>query len=387
MQTAMWEYIEVNSIGGILLGILLFHVSRRRDIQPDRERRWFAGMLVQNMLILFADNGICLLRGRSAPGYMILTHICCIVRFSLQGWFCYSWIRYAGFRLRQKEQQGGRAVFLLRLPALFVSAAALASPFTGWLYEISPENVYRRGRLALFAFGAEAVYCVGCFCMVLCEIIRQKMRRDKRAYFTMLLFPFPMIAGNVLQLFFSGLSIVWVCAALSMLILFVGILENALVRDELTGLFNHRQVMRQISWEVQHPARAPLAVMMLDVDHFKQINDNFGHLAGDRALRITAAALKDTCSGSDFIGRFGGDEFVIAGHVGDAPEAERFLAEIGKALAEAAGREKLEFSLTLSAGYVVCRTGQGCTADGVIRAADDSMYEMKRKKRAQADQA
>ncbi len=203
-----------------------------------------------------------------------------------------------------------------------------------------------------------------------------------KVYFALVFFPFPLILGNILQIRFYGLSIVWVCAAISMLILFIDTMEDALIKDELTGLYNHRQVNVQLTWEAQHlrSARQPLVAAMLDVDHFKQINDSFGHLAGDEALRIVGKTLRDSSRQSDFIGRFGGDEFVFVGHMQDAAEAQAFLKTLKQALAAAAERRKLPYSLTLSAGYTLCAPGQKTSADDMIRAADREMYREKKTK-------
>lgn len=122
---------------------------------------------------------------------------------------------------------------------------------------------------------------------------------------------------------------VWVCAALSLLVLFINLQNYQLSHDVLTGLFNRRQTNKQIRWEIRHLADAEhlLCAMMLDVDRFKSINDRFGHLAGDQALREIAETVKASCRECDFVARLGGDEFFILSHVKSREECSALGAQ------------------------------------------------------------
>ncbi|TLM98045.1 MAG: diguanylate cyclase, partial [Actinobacteria bacterium] len=96
-------------------------------------------------------------------------------------------------------------------------------------------------------------------------------------------------------------------------------LARLAVRDQLTGLYNRRgllgHVRQWLSWSARYDR--PLAVALVDIDRFKQINDEHGHAIGDEALKVVAAALSEVVRGSDLVGRFGGDEFVVL-----APETD-----------------------------------------------------------------
>jgi len=83
--------------------------------------------------------------------------------------------------------------------------------------------------------------------------------------------------------------------------------------DPLTGIYNRRHFMALVQQEYQRACRykRPLSIIMLDIDHFKRVNDTYGHLAGDQVLRVIALKIQDHLRESDFIGRYGGEEFVI----------------------------------------------------------------------------
>src|SRR5204862_4526218 len=90
-------------------------------------------------------------------------------------------------------------------------------------------------------------------------------------------------------------------------------LERLSVTDDLTGLYNRRYLMEALANEVRRSRRLdhPCALLMADVDHFKEYNDAYGHLAGDEALTHIAAVLRDTTRDVDCAARYGGEEFVV----------------------------------------------------------------------------
>jgi len=121
-----------------------------------------------------------------------------------------------------------------------------------------------------------------------------------------------------------------------------------------------------------------LTVMVADLDRFKLINDRFGHLEGNRVLRLFAQALKQTSREYDYVARMGGDEFVVIAP-GLTPEAAARKAEQMRDLAQQVGKDICkEDILSLSVGQAVYPT-DGTTIEQLLGAADLGLYKMKRR--------
>lgn len=142
--------------------------------------------------------------------------------------------------------------------------------------------------------------------------------------------------------------------------------------DPLTGLANrrHMEVMLQHAWSAACRGE-PLAVMMIDVDGLKAVNDAQGHQAGDRLLREVAAALRGEARGSDLVVRYGGDEFLVILPRGDEAGARAVLERV---------RAHLDGRATLSAGIAV-HTHEAESPEHLVREADRRLYDTRVRRR------
>jgi diguanylate cyclase (GGDEF)-like protein len=154
-------------------------------------------------------------------------------------------------------------------------------------------------------------------------------------------------------------------------------LEDLAYRDELTGLPNRRGALRQIEVVLSRARRHghPVALLLIDADHFKSVNDRWGHAAGDEVLRVLARRLADRVRSEDVIGRWGGEELVVA--LSDTTEQGALSAAEGLREAVAARPVPLggvEVSLTVSVGAAAWR---GERLDELVVRADRALYAAK----------
>jgi two-component system cell cycle response regulator len=159
-------------------------------------------------------------------------------------------------------------------------------------------------------------------------------------------------------------------------------LEQAAVTDGLTGMHNRRyfdDALREYLREFERIDR-PIGLMILDLDHFKQVNDTYGHDTGDEVLRTVAACLKDMTRYHDIVARLGGEEFAIVAPNMDLEMLSRFADRIRKAIALqpiASGNVRLK--VTASVGLAIWDRRE--SLEDLYRRADSRLYQAKRQGR------
>ena len=158
-----------------------------------------------------------------------------------------------------------------------------------------------------------------------------------------------------------------------------GEFEQLSVTDALTGLLNRRYIEERLMEEIKRSNRHgfPMSFMMLDVDLFKSYNDQFGHPAGDEALKIVGNVIRETLRGADVAARFGGEEFAILLPQTTAPEAAMIAERIRQNVEETKFPHR---RVTLSIGVASC-SAELCSSPNLISAADKALYEAKRRGR------
>ena len=161
------------------------------------------------------------------------------------------------------------------------------------------------------------------------------------------------------------------------------LLEQA-THDALTGVFNRRHIEDLLRKEVDRAERhaRPLAVAMLDADHFKRINDTYGHQTGDEVLREISARCRQTLRSNDLFGRYGGEEFLVVFPETNLDEAgavaERLRVAVGGApirIGNGDGDGGKELEVTVSIGLAAHAPGHDL--DKLVERADAAMYEAK----------
>jgi diguanylate cyclase (GGDEF)-like protein len=157
----------------------------------------------------------------------------------------------------------------------------------------------------------------------------------------------------------------------------LAIAEIRAATDVLTGLPNNRSVQDTLRRMVAQASRSvsPLSAALLDLDHFKHVNDAHGHSRGDEVLAAVAATLRSSLRESDFVGRYGGEEFLILLPDTGKQQAQT-VAEKVRAAVEAIVLSNLELRVTASLG--VASLPDDCSdADSLVRAADRALYAAK----------
>ena len=158
-------------------------------------------------------------------------------------------------------------------------------------------------------------------------------------------------------------------------------LSDEVCTDALTQVANRRGLMQVFATESARRERdgvaAPLAVGLIDIDNFKKLNDTLGHAAGDKALQLLSAAVRDRLRPVDHLARFGGEEFVVLLPATALAEAQQALTRLQRSLsASLFMHDEREVFVTFSAGVTEWRPGE--TVEAALERADEALYEAKR---------
>jgi len=151
------------------------------------------------------------------------------------------------------------------------------------------------------------------------------------------------------------------------------------ITDGLTGLYNRRHEMIRLGEEIERAKRyhEPLSVLMIDLDHFKRINDEYGHLCGDEVLKSFSRLLVDACRTTDIVARYGGEEFVAILPNTEVRQANSLANRIcDHTRTKAFIYEDTQLAATCSIGIAVYHSGP-CDAEKLMGKADTALYESK----------
>lgn len=154
------------------------------------------------------------------------------------------------------------------------------------------------------------------------------------------------------------------------------------IEDPLTGALNRRAFMAALEREVQRAARSrlPLALLLIDVDHFKQVNDRHGHLVGDAVLRHVVQCLRERLRAQDLLARYGGEEFVVLAPDTPAEGLQHLADKLREAIHDNVPPmpQLVEpLRVTISIGALARRVSPGTLSDELLQAADQALYRAK----------
>jgi diguanylate cyclase (GGDEF)-like protein len=165
-------------------------------------------------------------------------------------------------------------------------------------------------------------------------------------------------------------------------------LETEATRDSLTGLWNRRSILDLLKRDMARAEREgmPLSAVMIDVDHFKRVNDRIGHPAGDKVLTEVTRRVASTLRSADTLGRIGGEEFLIILYPGETQTALDVMERARRACdSEPVVMDAGEFDVTISLGAAVVREFDDVDLSVVLKVADHALYRAKEGGRNRAE--
>lgn len=251
-----------------------------------------------------------------------------------------------------------------------VFALLIANFFYPVVFRISETNVYSRGPLFMvnnlmeiaFMIDGVIIYLIG------------RARSGGVKFFPVLQFVWPIFICVCLQNFFYGISTVWVGIAVGFTSLMLALQNENIFIDKLTRLFN-RYYLDRISGTLKRSNK--IAMMMIDMNGFKSINDNLGHSQGDDALFSMAEILRETVESHGTAVRYAGDEFVIVINTDNEQVAASYRDKIKQKLADFNKKRIKKYKMSASIGMGIFDLKQN-NLDEILEIIDKRMYEDKK---------
>ena len=295
-----------------------------------------------------------------------------------------SW-RFVGYTMELDFWNNRRKLLLYAIPIFVGSAFSIVSIWTGWVFYIGNGTIYTRGPLFVVYVICCYLYLVWMSLVAGRRIFMKRYYADRLLYLSLSSFgAFPII-GVLVQVLYPDIPGAASAMVLSMLLAFLTTQSRMISTDPLTKLNNRNQLNAFLDAKLRQPTSDKgLYFFVLDIDNFKSINDNFGHMEGDRALNLVAKILKKTCGPKGcFISRFGGDEFNLVATLGGRETPADIYAPIREALALES--ESLPYNLSMSIGYAEC-LGNGEMLPDLFARADDMLYAEKKAKKQKKEE-
>lgn len=323
-------------------------------------------------LVLIADVCTWILDGKEGAFYRLLLYISNYWYYIMLTITVIIWTKYSYFRIYGKSMSKKAHLYFLKIPLIVFLIFIITTPWTKFCFYIDSDNVYHRGSMSLPFYAIILIYLIAMTILALQRFRKEKLIDRKNELLTISFFAIPVIIGAAFQSFFYGLSLELPCAVLSSLLIVLNKCSRSISQDSLTRLNNRRNLDRYFS---NYPENRSISIIMVDINLFKQINDEYGHSAGDTALEYAADILRTACGKtSSFLSRYGGDEFVIALPSGVNEDAEKIVKDIYNGFMTLNQTNVLPYSLSASIGYAVSPTaGQGLIEE-CLRKADEAMY-------------
>ena len=373
-------YLVINLLSFALIGIILHRTNALSKMMAQRN---FAMSIIAEMVFFASDTVFVLINegilNFGATGNNITRLICKEVYFCATSLMCYFWfiyfelIRETTFAKSKRNRQYAFFAVWLMLILLTVNL------FTGILFYIDEAGVYHRGSFFILAYIISYTYVVVACMRTIHDLLDKSYTGDKSTLFIMTLFPLgPGLAG-IFQFIFPRLPVACGVLALTTLILYLDWIDQLIALDPLTGLNNRKQLAHFYEhWVKNHSAGENICLLMIDANKFKSINDSYGHIQGDNALKNVAETLRLSCRGLPKranIARYGGDEFTILFESDDPENAEALKKEIADTLETVNRRTGIPFELTVSIG--VAMSDGTLSLKELIDLADEAMYKEK----------
>lgn len=363
-----FSVLTANIISILLIGTL--YLANRQKAEYDRDMRLLQQMMVTIGIANISDCCVYYLAGSSNIVIKVLVFLSGSGLFLGNVMIGYLWAKFIMVHMNIPFSDIRRNIY--RTIGLISIVLLVINIFYPLVFSVS-DGRYQRG----FAYIIFLIFAAFYILDSLYLYVKRVKKNGSLKLFPVHIFLIPVILGVVIQAFFIEIAITWTSIAISVAGIMTALKNEIIFTDCLTGLYN-REYLEFLHKRACNKKDCWVSGIMIDLNGFKQINDNYGHAEGDLALCIVADLLLKLFSEYGVVTRYAGDEFVIMLNTTDDQLIQKIIKSAKKNFVIENEKSDKPYQLSASMGYAITNLSNE-TIDDFMNRIDEQMYQDKMK--------
>lgn len=363
-----FSVLTANIISILLIGTL--YLANRQKAEYDRDMRLLQQMMVTIGIANISDCCVYYLAGSSNIVIKVLVFLSGSGLFLGNVMIGYLWAKFIMVHMNIPFSDIRRNIY--RTIGFISIVLLVINIFYPLVFSVS-DGRYQRG----FAYITFLIFAAFYILDSLYLYVKRVKKNGSLKLFPVHIFLIPVILGVVIQAFFVEIAITWTSIAISVAGIMTALKNEIIFTDCLTGLYN-RVYLEFLHKRACNKKDCWVSGIMIDLNGFKQINDNYGHAEGDLALCIVADLLRKSFSEYGVVTRYAGDEFVIMLNTTDDQLIRKIIKSAKKNFVTENEKSDKPYQLSASMGYAITNLSNE-TIDDFMNRIDEQMYQDKMK--------
>ncbi len=366
MTLGTFLHYDINFYAMALVASVLGIMHWRRS-GSGHAVRLFRGLLTVTLVMLVLEVVSWAFDGRPGDGYRLLNYASNLVYLWLNPLIPCLWASYIDYAIFGSVRRLRRRLYYSH-PMVVSTLLVAVQPFWPVLFTVSEANQYARGP----AIWVNVASTFAMLVLIIAVAVRNRSRlRDGVVPAIILFISGPAIAV-VVQMMVYGALLIWPMMALALVVSYVVLETVTASRDHLTGLSSRLRVEEYVRNLVD--SRTGFGLIVIDLDDFKLINDQYGHQSGDEALILFADVLRDVFASQRIVARFGGDEFAVVTASTTEAQLETYRRSMLRRVDALNADANRPYRIRMSFGATVADPSGGDTLETAFSRADACMY-------------
>ncbi len=362
-----------NIISFLLLAILLIVIMIKKDIY-DYPRKLFYRMIIINMILLIVEILAWAFDGIDTQSALVFNYAFNCALILMEPIMASMWLSYVDYKINGSIDRLKKRLYYLHA-SIFAGVLLIINIFKPLAFTLDENNVYHRGPLLWFSL----IFVFGLVLYTVILAIKNRKKISDSMIIFITVFAFLPVLASFIQMFVYGLILTWSMVALGIVFAYYLIEMAGNSKDYLTSLYSRKKIEEIIREKLEN--KESFSAVMIDLENFKEVNDNYGHSAGDSVLVLFSRIIFVTFGKKNFVSRIGGDEFLIICNEVDINIINNYKNLITEAIKESKDNQYIK-TVGFSYGASVFDSDKKLEFDDIFDIVDDLMYKNKAENKA-----